>query len=38
MELKLALQQSPDSAALQRLLNRTEMQQNQLRQFANQAG
>lgn len=38
MELKLAIQQAPGSAALQRLLNRTELQQTQLRQLANQAG
>ncbi len=38
MELKLALDQAPDSPALQRLLDRTEMQQTQLRQRARQAG
>ncbi len=38
MELKLALEQAPDSPALQRLLDRTEMQQTQLRQLSNQAG
>ena len=38
MELQLAIQQAPDSAALQRLLNRTEHQQMQLRQLAGQAG
>lgn len=38
MELLLALQQAPDSAALQRLLGRTQLQQNQLRQLARQPG
>lgn len=38
MELQLAIQQAPHSAALQRLLERTELQQNQLRQLANRAG
>ena len=38
MELKLALDQAPDSPALQRLLDRTEMQQMQLRQRTHQAG
>lgn len=38
MELKLALEQAPDSPALQRLLDRTEMQQTQLRQRSHQAG
>lgn len=38
MELQLAIQQAPDSAALQRLLSRTEQQQMQLRQLTNQAG
>lgn len=38
MELQLAIQQAPDSAALQRLLSRTEQQQTQLRQLTNQAG
>ena len=38
MELQLAIQQAPASAALQRLLSRTELQQTQLRQLANQAG
>lgn len=38
MELQLAIRQAPDSAALQRLLNRTQLQQAQLRQLANQAG
>lgn len=38
MELKLALDQAPDSPALQRLLDRTEMQQKQLRQRSHQAG
>ncbi|MEP7185504.1 MAG: hypothetical protein ABI767_06665 [Rhodanobacter sp.] len=38
MELKLAMEQAPDSPALQRLLDRTETQQTHLRQLANQAG
>ncbi|HEY1588229.1 MAG TPA: hypothetical protein VGG00_00750 [Rhodanobacter sp.] len=38
MELQFAIQQAPDSPALQRLLNRTEHQQTQLRQLAGQAG
>lgn len=38
MELQLALQQAPDSPALQRLLGRTEQQQTQLRHLAHQAG
>lgn len=38
MELQLAIQQAPNSQALQRLLDRTELQQAQLRQLANQAG
>ncbi|OOG47771.1 hypothetical protein [Rhodanobacter sp. C01] len=38
MELQLAIQQAPDSPALQRLLDRTEHQQTQLRQLAGQAG
>jgi hypothetical protein len=38
VELKLALRQSPDSAALKRLLDRTQMQQTQWRQLADQAG
>ncbi|MFC5527034.1 hypothetical protein ACFPPA_14940 [Rhodanobacter ginsengisoli] len=39
MELQLAIQQAPDSAALQRLLTRTELQQTQLRRLAShQAG
>lgn len=38
MELQLAIQQAPHSPALQRLLDRTELQQAQLRQMANQAG
>ncbi len=38
MELKLAIEQAPDSPALQRLLTRTEMQQTHLRELANQAG
>lgn len=37
-ELRLAIQQAPDSPALQRLLDRTELQQTQLRQLAKQAG
>lgn len=37
MELELAIQQAPDSAALQRLLRHTERQQAQLRQLANRA-
>ncbi|OOG66287.1 hypothetical protein B0E46_02080 [Rhodanobacter sp. B04] len=38
MELQLAIQQAPDSPALQRLLDRTEHQQMQLRQLAGHAG
>jgi hypothetical protein len=38
MELQQAIQQAPDSPALQRLLMRTERQQNQLRQLASDAG
>lgn len=38
MELQLAIRQAPDSPALQRLLDRTELQQSQLRQLAHQAG
>ncbi|MGC1550865.1 MAG: hypothetical protein WA777_20270 [Rhodanobacter sp.] len=38
IELKQAMQQAPDSAALQRLLNLTEQQQSRLRQFEHQAG
>lgn len=38
MELLLALQQAPDSASLQRLLGRTELQQSQLRHLARQPG
>ena len=38
MELLLAIQQSPDSPALQRLLGRTEQQQTQLRKLASQPG
>ncbi len=38
MELELAIQQAPDSAALQRLLRRTEQQQAQLRHLADRAG
>ncbi|MFC5582554.1 hypothetical protein [Rhodanobacter terrae] len=38
MELQLAIRQAPHSPALQRLLDRTELQQTQLRQLAEQAG
>jgi len=38
MELQLAIRQAPHSPALQRLLDRTELQQTQLRQLADQAG
>lgn len=38
MELRQAIQQAPDSAALQRLLARTEQQQRQLRLLSQQAG
>ncbi|MFC5743933.1 hypothetical protein [Dyella tabacisoli] len=38
MELQQAMQQSPDSVALQRLLARTEQQQLQLRHMEHQAG
>lgn len=38
MELRQALRQAPDSAALQRLLKRTEQQQSQLHQLAHDAG
>ncbi|WP_426688383.1 hypothetical protein [Rhodanobacter ginsengiterrae] len=38
MELLLAIQQAPNSPALQRLLGRTEQQQTELRQLANQPG
>lgn len=38
MELQLAIRQAPDSPALQRLLERTEHQQTQLRRLASQAG
>lgn len=38
MELQQAIEQAPDSPALQRLLIRTERQQNQLRQLAADAG
>jgi len=38
MELRQALKQAPDSVALQRLLDRTERQQSQLRHMENQAG
>ncbi|MEO9079997.1 MAG: hypothetical protein ABI268_11895 [Rhodanobacter sp.] len=37
MELKLAIRQAPDSAALQRLLQRTEQQQTQLRRLTDRA-
>ncbi|MEO6800761.1 MAG: hypothetical protein ABI178_12555 [Rhodanobacter sp.] len=37
LELELAIQQAPDSAALQRLLHRTEQQQMQLRHLADRA-
>jgi tryptophan 2,3-dioxygenase len=37
-ELQQAMRQAPASAALQRLLERTELQQSQLRQLARQAG
>lgn len=37
MELQLALRQAPNSTALQRLLERTQSQQNQLRQRLHQA-
>lgn len=36
-ELKQAIEQSPDSPALQRLLRRTELQQTQLQQLAHEA-
>jgi len=38
LELQQAIQQAPDSPALQRLLIRTERQQSQLRQLASDAG
>ena len=38
MELRQAIEQSPDSPALQRLLLRTQKQQSQLRQMEHQAG
>lgn len=38
MELQQAMQQSPDSPSLQRLLARTERQQTQLRHLAQEAG
>ncbi|SFS07616.1 hypothetical protein SAMN05216570_2290 [Dyella sp. OK004] len=38
MELQQAIQQAPHSPALQRLLDRTEKRQLQLRQMENQAG
>jgi predicted YcjX-like family ATPase len=37
-ELRQAIQQSPNSAALQRLLNRTELQESRLRQLGHDAG
>lgn len=37
-ELQQAMQQAPNSPALQRLLKRTEQQQTQLQQLANEAG
>jgi hypothetical protein len=38
IELRQAIQQAPDSAALQRLLQRTEQQQSRLRQLGHDAG
>ncbi|GLQ92610.1 hypothetical protein [Dyella acidisoli] len=38
LELQQAIQQAPDSPALQRLLQRTHAQQNQLRELEKQAG
>ncbi|WP_109124195.1 hypothetical protein [Dyella sp. C11] len=38
MELKQAMEQAPNSPALQRLLYRTQKQQSQLRQMEHQAG
>ncbi|WP_243050055.1 hypothetical protein [Dyella sp. RRB7] len=38
MELRQAIEQAPDSPALQRLLYRTQKQQSQLRQMEHQAG
>lgn len=38
MELRQAMEQAPDSPALQRLLMRTQKQQSQLRQIEHQAG
>ncbi|MBD8881321.1 hypothetical protein IHE49_12590 [Rhodanobacter sp. 7MK24] len=38
IELRQAMQQSPDSTSLQRLLARTEQQQTQLRHLAQEAG
>jgi hypothetical protein len=38
MELQQAIQQAPHSPALQRLLDRTEQQQMQVRQLAHEAG
>jgi hypothetical protein len=38
LELQMAIQQAPDSPVLQRLLDRTEYQQTQLRQLAGHAG
>ncbi|MEO9079456.1 MAG: hypothetical protein ABI268_09100, partial [Rhodanobacter sp.] len=37
MELQLAIRQAPDSAALQRLLQRIEQQQTQLRRMTDRA-
>jgi hypothetical protein len=37
MELELAMQQAPDSAALQRLLHRTQQQQTKLRHLTDRA-
>ncbi|GAB2586807.1 hypothetical protein ISP15_11510 [Dyella jejuensis] len=38
MELQQAMQQAPDSSALQRLLQQTDAQQNRLRELDKQAG
>jgi uncharacterized protein HemY len=38
MELQQAMQQAPDSPALQRLLQQTHAQQNYLRELEKQAG
>ena len=38
IELRQAIEQAPDSAALQRLLQRTEQQQSRLRQLGHDAG